>query len=394
MGLLTSLILTLAIILGQFIKLPLPGQGGVTMLDIAVIFLALIGLLKLKFKLKKPPLFLTAAFIFIAVAALSLIFTPLDLQASQYLASFLYTLRLSAYFLFGWLIFSGAYPAFKQKIPLVLLSSGTILAVLGLLQLIFIPDLRFLTKDGWDPHYFRTVSTFLDPNFLGGYFALTLILLASRFGTNLNKIPKMLYLIFPVIYLALLTTFSRGSYLAFFIGFLTLSLLNKSVKLGLVSVILSAGLLYGYYNYQQSVAAPRNINRTQSAQLRINTWQQGLSLFQQNPVLGSGYNTYRYALKQYHLANEDFLETHGASTNDSSLLFVAATTGTVGLTAYLFFLGNLLETAWQKYLQKKSLAKVCIAGVLAVLTQSFFANTLFYPFILIWIVLISASISE
>ncbi|MBI2315278.1 O-antigen ligase family protein [Candidatus Daviesbacteria bacterium] len=384
-----SWILTLAITLGQLIKLPLLAQGGATFLDLTVILLCLFGLLKLNFKLRTPPIFLTCAFIFIFIAMLSLIFTPLSLKPTQILSSFLYTVRLAAYFLLGWLIYINAFPSLKQKIPAILISSGFLLSILGLLQFIFLPDLRFLTKDGWDPHYFRTASTFLDPNFLAGFFAPTLILITQ---IKLNKL--FLFLTFIPIYLGLLTTFSRGGYLAFLIGFLTLSLLNKSLKLVIISLLLFAGLLFGFFNYQKTVAGPRNIDRTQSAEFRLNTWQQGLSLFQQAPVLGIGYNSYPYALRKYRLANEEFLKSRGATTNDSSLLFVAAATGIIGLTFYLFFLANLLEAAWQKHLQNNIWGKICSAGVLAILAQSLFANTLFYPFILIWIILVSAKLSE
>lgn len=395
----TLWILTLAIVAGQTVKLPLLPQIGITILDITVVTLSLLGLFKLKFKLKKPPIFLGSAIFFIIIATLSLIFTPLHLQFLQYLTSFLYTLRFSAYILLGWVIYSGAYPVLKNKTDQVFIFSGVTLAVLGLLQLIFIPDIRFLTKDGWDPHFFRTVSTFLDPNFLGGFFALTLLFPISHLGSRTDRIPawpvgRPKVLLFILIYLALLTTFSRGAYLAFFTGLIVLSLLNKSVKLGILTIILSLGLLYGYGNYQRSVATPRNIDRTQSAEFRLNTWQQGLILFQKFPVLGVGYNSYRFALKEYHLASADFLKTHGASTNDSSILFVASTTGVIGLTAYLFFLATLLKTAWQKYLQKSMWGKICIAGVLATVIQSFFANTLFYPFILIWLIIISAKLSD
>lgn len=392
MNILLLSILAFAVTAGQMIKLPILPQAGITILDFTVVVLSSLGLLKIKSKLKKPPIFLISAILFIIIAILSLALTPLHLQPLQYLISFLYTIRFSAFILLCWVIIKGAYPTLKEKIPMVFTFSGLTLAILGLLQLIFIPDLSFLTTAGWDPHYFRTVSTFLDPNFLGGFFALTLILILSFLKDDLAKTPKVLIAI--LLYLALLTTFSRGAYLAFFVGFLTLSILNRSIKLGILTIILSAGLLYGYYNYQQSIATPRNIDRTQSAEFRLNTWQQGLALFQKFPVLGVGFNSYRYALKAYRLGNEDFLKTHGSSTNDSSVLFVASTTGVIGLTAYLFFLATLLKTAWQKHLQKNIWGGICIAGILATVSQSFFANTLFYPFILVWIVLTAVNLEN
>src|SRR3989338_8239316 len=197
-----SWILALATLTGQLIKLPI-SSGGVSILDITVIILCLWGILKIKFKLKKPPLFIVSAASFIAIATLSLILTPLHLNIQEYLTSFLYIFRFAVYILLGWLIFSRAFPAIKNNTPQILIFSGLGLAILGLMQFIILPDLGFLTKDGWDPHYFRTVSTFLDPNFAGAFFVLTLIL------------PRQSSVLSLIVYLALMTTFSRSSYLMF-----------------------------------------------------------------------------------------------------------------------------------------------------------------------------------
>lgn len=378
MEIIFSLILTLALILGQLIKLPL-GNGGMTILDITVSVFCILGLLKLKIKLKKPPQFLFTAMVFILIATLSLILTPLNLQLSQYLISFSYTIRFSLYILLGWEIFSGAYPSIKRTIPAVLTFSGLSLAILGLLQLCFLPDLRFLTPAGWDPHYFRTASTFLDPNFLGSYFALTLILLISHLRGG-NSLTPRVYITFTLIYLALLTTFSRGAYLTFGVGFLTLSFLFKSTRLAIITIVLFLGLLLGFFTYQKTIAEPRGINRTQSAEFRLTTWQQGRTLFESHPILGVGFNAYRYALKEYRLGDDTFLRSHGSSTNDSSLLFVAATTGIVGLVGFLFFLFSLV----------KSKKPFVIAGLMGLIIQSFFANTLFYPPLLLWVILLAS----
>lgn len=371
-------ILALSIISGQLIKLPVSPNGGATVLDITVASLCLLGLIKLKFKLKKPPVFITGAIFFIVIALLSLVLTPLRLQPSEYLTSFFYIVRFSLYILLGWEIYSE--PSLKKRVAPAFIFSGTSLALLGLLQLIFLPDLRFLTKDGWDPHYFRTVSTLLDPNFAGTLFVLTLILILQQIVLYKKQKITAVFL-FSIIYLALLTTFSRSAYFAFLISFLTFAFLKKSFRLGLFFIILFFGLLLGFSIYHKSVAEPRGVDRTQSAQLRLNTWQQGGVLFQTHPLLGVGFNAYRYALKEYNLADQDFLSSRGSSTNDSSLLFVAATTGIVGLTAFLFFLSSLIWA--NKY------NPVLIAGLVGLISQSFFVNTLFYPFNLIWIVLIA-----
>lgn len=381
MEIFASLILASAITAGQLIRLPLSPNNGITFLDIAILSLCSFGLLSLKFKLKKPPLPFTAAILFISVAILSLVLTPLNLTLPQFFSSFLYTVRFSAYILLGWEIYSGAYPMLKNRIPQILIISGFALAILGLTQFIFLPDLRFLAKDGWDPHYLRTVSTFLDPNFAGAFFVLTLLLLYKN--TNESK-RGIVY--FMLVYLALLTTFSRSAYLAFFTGFIIFALLQKSLKTGIITVILSAGLILGFSAYHQTVAQPRGIDRVKSAESRFNTWQQGLNLLQNHPILGTGFNTYRYALEQYNLGDKNFLSGRGSFTNDSSLLYVAATTGITGLTIFLFF---LLSAIWANKHNP-----VFTGGLCGLIIQSFFVNILFYPFILIWIVLMSLKKSD
>jgi len=362
-----SWILTSAIVAGQLIKLPLSGSSGPNLLDTVVGLLCIVGTLKLRLILKKPPLYIKAALIFILIALLSLLITPLKLTVPEYSTSFLYTVRFFIFIFLGWLIYCGAFPGLKKNIHHILITSGVLLSTLGIFQLILLPDLSFLTLYGWDPHYFRTVSTFLDPNFLGSFLVLTLIL-----NIKSNKWFVV------IVYLGLLTTFSRGAYLAFLISFLTLSYLNKSIKLGIVTIVLFLGLLTGFFTYQQLVAEPRGVDRTKSAEFRLNTWQQGWQLFQTHPILGVGFNAYKYALKAYHFGDGQFLKSHGASTNDSSLLYVAATTGTAGLICFSFLLFSLAKTN-----------PTTFAGLLGIFAQSFFANTLFYPPLLLWLILIS-----
>lgn len=359
------LILIISITTGQLIKLPLSQVSGMTLLDITTLVLCCFGLIRLKFKLKKPSLSLKGALIFISVATLSLIFTPLHLTFIQFLSSFLYTIRFSAYILLGWEIYSGAYPLLKDKIPQILITSGFSIAVLGLMQFILFPNLSFLAKDGWDPHYFRIVSTFLDPNFIGAFFVLTLILVRKH------------HITFAIVYLALLLTFSRSSYGMFFISFTTLALILKSFRLQILTVLLFAGLILGFFLYSRLISLPRNIDRDASASFRITTWTQGWQLFEKHPILGIGFNAYRYAIKEYKLGNEQFLTSHGSGSNDASLLFVASTTGIIGLFSYLFFLFSLSGN------------KLMIPALTGLLFHSIFANSLFFPPILLWIIIAS-----
>lgn len=380
MSKLWSLIIILSIVSGQLIRIPI-GLGGINLLDLTVIAFCFFGLIKSKFKLKKPPIHIKTAFLFISIAFISLILSPIHLQFSQFLISFFYIVRFSFYIFFSYLIYSETFANLQKDIGIILVYSGAGLAILGLLQLIFLPNLQFLQSFGWDPHYFRTVSTFLDPNFAGAFFTLSLILIMIK------KYTKYTIAFFVTIFLALLTTFSRSSYLMLLISGLTLSFLEKSKTLLIKTTVVFLILLIGFQIYTQLISKPRNIDRGKSASFRLNTWQQGWQLFQKSPILGVGFNSYRYGIAEYNLGDKQFLESHGSSSNDSSLLFVASTTGIVGLISYLIFLFYLIKNAWREN-------PILISVLTGLLIHSFFANSLFYPPILLWLLLISVNPKE
>lgn len=375
LGLVTLLMVT-GLITGQLIKLPNTTQGGLTLLDLLVIILSLWGLFNLKFHLKKPPLWIITSTVFVFMALLSLALTPLHLSITQYGISFSYLIRFIIYILFGWIIYSGKFPTIRENAASIIIYSGLFLTVLGFGQLIIFPDLSIFSLNGWDPHYLRMVSTFLDPNFLGGFLSLSFLTLFLSPTTQIAPRPKIFFL--ALIYLAILLTFSRSAYLALGVTFTTLTLLQRSWKIFFLTVFISLGFTLGYLVYQQSVAQPHNIDRQQSAQYRVNSWQNGWKMFSSAPILGVGFNTYRYALDEYKLVPTSFTQSRGASANDSSLLFVLATTGILGLVAFLLFMGSLIRQN-----------TLLFAGLTGIIAQSFFVNNLFYPWILIWIVLMT-----
>lgn len=370
-----SLILTLAITAGQLVKVSI-GPGGATLLDITVIIFCLFGLIQIKLKLLNPPLFIKAGLFFCFVALASLILTPLKLTLPQYFSSALYIVRFFSIILFGWLLLSKAFPKVRQNSGNILLLSGVSIAVLGLLQFIFLPDLRFLAFLGFDPHLYRTVSTFVDPNFAGAFFVLTLLLLFQNLGKDKKRI-----IYFLLVYLALLTTFSRSSYLMFLISFLVLALLRKSIKTAIFTMFLFVVLIFSFQHYIVGVNKITPLDRNQTAALRFSTWQQGLDIFQKNPLLGIGFNAYRFALEQYKLGDSQFLSSKGSSTNDASALYILATTGILGFIIYASFLIGLIKT--------KNL--LLLAAIIGLLGHSIFVNSLFYPFIMIWLVLMGSS---
>ena len=158
------LIVSLSLIfpLGQLTRLPLArGEVNIYWHDLIVFFLLLSWLIKKainkeKFyfpKLTKPILG------FICIAAFSLFLSFPHCQNRELGIASLYLLR--------WIFYSGIYfvlsDLYRFRIECgmtknnLLIISGVIAAVLGLLQYMFFPDIRSLTMFGWDPHYYRLV---------------------------------------------------------------------------------------------------------------------------------------------------------------------------------------------------------------------------------------------
>lgn len=373
--------LVVSILTGQLVKIPVFGSSGIILLDLTVAFLCLWGLKNLKFRLKRLAKQIIIPYLFLLAGVMSLILTPLHLTPLEYLISASYGIRFFIYVLLGWIVYLGGLPKLRFNISKVFRLSVIGLSIFGLFQFIFLPNLAFLESEGWDPHYFRTASTFLDPNFLGVFLTLAFI----PFLTDNLKLKKKIFI--PIlIFLAILTTFSRSSYLMFLVAGVSLALLKKSLKLAGITLVIFIIFILGFTVYTNVVAKPRNIDRTQSASFRLNTWQQGLTISSQLPsqVLGVGFNAYRFAIEKYNLGNEQFSKSKGSTYNDSSLISVLVTTGFFGLAVYIVWLSFLFLDG-----TRSEQGKIFSASLLGLIVASFFNNTLFYPPILLWIILSS-----
>src|SRR3989304_8999963 len=94
---------------------------------------------------------------FVLAGLASLTLAAFRLPPVNVLFSSLYLLRFLAYSLLLNIKIDRKY----------LLFFSSAIAVFGLAQYILIPDTRFLAVLNWDDHYYRLLSTLLDPNFTG-----------------------------------------------------------------------------------------------------------------------------------------------------------------------------------------------------------------------------------
>ena len=317
--------------------------GTVNPIDIVVGLGALTAILK---RYKTPEVF-RYFFNFLFIAAFTFIASVFVFKDSQVLTGLLYLVRLAAYFYF--LIFVLHFKD-KKSILNFLLAISVISAVFGWIQYFLFPDFRALIEYGWDDHLYRMVGTFLDPAFLG-------LILVFGLTVSLHKKKNLLSLFLLA---SIAFTYSRASYIA--------ALVPLVYKKARVLSLVFAGLILFL---PRTAGEGVKLERTASISARLDNYRQTFEIFKGNPLFGVGFNNIC-------LAKDGDFESHSCSGADSSVLFLLATTGVIGFISFL----HLIYEIW-----KNSGSEFEIFGA-TVLVHSLFSNSLFYPFVMGYLVIL------
>lgn len=277
--------------------------------------------------------------------------------------AWLYLLRLLS--LLSLIIFPPAFTTTQTKfINIILIST----IIFGYIQYFIWPDLTVMSIQNWDPHLYRLVGSYFDPTFTGLLF---LFILLYIFFSNLKA--KNLLLFFT--YIAIALTYSRSTLFAFIAVFTYISYVKKDKKIFIYSLII---FLSSILILPRMPGEGTKLERTSSIYAKIQNYKDGLNIFIKKPITGIGYNN----VPKLNYKNN--LMSHSNSGFDSSLLSIAITTGIFGLLFlilglnYEFINGNLF---YQSLL-------------LAILTHSIFANSLFYPYTFLLLILLKSRIQK
>lgn len=373
-----------AFVLGQAARIQFGNGVAVTLLDIAVgIF---VGTWFMRFVYKRKSVkdkLLLPVLLFFAAGLVSLIINSAHLEQKQLAVSFLYALR--------WLAYAGLYFAVKEfpaehkrkASDMLLLAGGTIVA-LGFLQYLFYNNLRNLYYLQWDDHLYRMFSSFLDPNFAGVFFALYLFLLFGKLLDHSVQKKRKHFFVYAILsfltILALVLTYSRSGLIAFVAGMLVFLFVkgNKKLALPVFGVVLLFLLIFSNIGVEG-----RNPFRVVSSRERIKSMNDAIQIIQKNPFIGVGFNAYRYAQNKYGFRTSDKWQvSHADAGTDNSFLFVLATTGIVGLLAYVFLSVRIIRGI--REIRDVSMRAMIIATMAGLIAGSLFLNTLFYPMLMYW----------
>lgn len=346
---------------------------------------------KLKVQSLRRNYFLLPLVSFAAVGFVALLISLTWLSAKEFFVSLLYLIRFMTYALLFPIVLQ-LDQQFKKKITFILLIDGLIIVTFGFLQYFFYNSLQNLYYLGWDRHLHRIFSIFFDPNFAGAFFVLFLLftggLLVNALRKKKSKERNILTIIVFVTLFAVFLTFSRSALLMLVAGVVTFLLLinKKRLVLWLFGII----LLFGIIASPQFGDENMNLFRGASSKARIGNYVIALKVFENHPIIGVGFNSYRYTKELYGFDHEWIkLPSHADAGVDNSFLFVLATTGVVGFAAYIWLWINILRRAFLIHRKKFQIgAVVVISSLFALFTGALFINSLFFAPLMLWIWLV------
>lgn len=387
-------------IFGQLLRLPLFDSMGLVPTDVFVFLVVGIWILKRirqSGNILQTPLF-WPSIVFFSWALISLIFNigALELSSSDAFLGFAYFVRFLGYFL---LIFVFWSEMKKEDIFFwknTLFVSALLIAVLGFLQLKFFPSFYALRMqdEGWDPHIGRLLSTWFDPNFLGGYFSFVLALIGGELWQHWKEkqwgnYSWFLMAIAGMLLGALALTYSRSAYLAFLVagGVFSLIAERRLIVIGALGIMLMLSMSDRAQERISDalVSAQALFTQTEktldpTSRLRLQSWDIGRKLFAEHPVTGIGFNNLKTVQKSEW---SSLASSHAGSGIDSSILTVMATTGSLGILAYLWIFLDMVKSAWHNYVRKNDgFSLGFFSGLCGIFVHAIFVNMLFFSLFL------------
>ena len=296
----------------------------------------------------------------------------------------------------------GRAGVFRRLLVGAMISSMVLIVVLGFLQLKFFPSFLELGLylDGWDPHIGRLLSTWFDPNFIGGYLAFLMpVTLALGLYYKQEKRLKwaaLLFVISAVGLAALYLTYSRSGYLALIasLGILTFfksrKLLIALVMVAVIGFTLSPRVQERTIEAVDSAKGLIGLDSQKpldpTAQLRVYSWQFAREIIADHLLLGVGYGRYAYEINQ---RGHGLLSDHSSGGSDSSLLTIWAQTGIFGLLSYLAigFVATVtaIRRIWKKNDFNSYLLLGFLSGFAGMMLHSVFVNSLLYALMMTYL---------
>jgi len=195
-------------------------------------------------------------------------------------------------------------------------------------------------------------------------FAIFLIGLAAFAKKPLLKLGLWAIALTSIYCLEL--TFSRGAYTGFLFGLFVLGLIKERKFLILTVVILMSwqSLVPNAVKERVTMTYQEGEGLDSSAEERVTIWEDAVHVFNEDPILGTGFNTYAYMGRV-----GGYTDTH------NYYLKILIETGLVGLLIFLWLLGVACKVSWRLFrMAKDPVMRALGCGLFAMLICTMVVN--------------------
>jgi hypothetical protein len=331
-----------------------------------------------KYKLSKEVFlqpFTKSFLFFFGWLAITLVISLFYYQPIPNILAVLYFVRLIGYFIFYFYFVYHLQQSKNQehKYQILIVSITSLICIFSLIQYFLYQNLGNLAYQGWDPHLYRLVGLFFDPPVTASVF----FLLGLYIWLNVqNRFLKYGFVSFLLILFFL--TYSRGGFLALLGTIIVFSIRKMNIKYLVMFVVLAVGL---YVIIPKNLSEGLNLTRTTSISTRMKDYSKAISIWENHPLLGIGYNHIRVEKDSYEeeIITETYNPSHASSSFHSSFLIILVTSGVLGVILYIWFMGSFA-----------TINAFAFYSVVFLSIYSLTDNVLLYPFILFLLITLTA----
>ncbi|MFK8075906.1 MAG: O-antigen ligase family protein [Granulosicoccus sp.] len=198
----------------------------------------------------------------------------------------------------------------------------------------------------------RMVGPQLQSNNFGGFIAYTLLPMLAFFMVYIKDLRAWIITpYFIIAFKVLLTTFSRGAYLAIAAGGLLAGYYRGKVFLGMIGVLgVCAVLLFpsiipqslvdrmgGLIGGEQEISVPKEEAIDKSSSTRIDMWKAAGKMMAESPVLGKGFKGFAFLKSRY-------LEVdHTESDPHSMYMYIGSQMGLPALFLFILLMYSMFK---------------------------------------------------
>src|SRR3989338_6840486 len=265
-------------------------------------------------------------------------------------------------------------------------ASGAVMAVYGYLQAFGITAIS--VQSG-----LRVDGSFGNASYMAVFMLFNVFIAVYLFATEKKNWLKavfaaMVILGAPVVFL----TATRGAILGLVGGFIVLAVLlavlmkDKAIRTAAISVVLGVIILIsGFLLAQNREFVAKNYVLSRFANLtfaertiqsRFTIWGMSFEGFKERPILGCGLDNYNQIFNKYYQPSL-WLQEPWFDRSHNIVFDWLASSGILGLLAYLSMWASALYVLWKKYFLDASREKLVLAAVTSSLLAAYFFHNFF-----------------